>query len=120
LITRRTQGSPSARTARNWGNKRLGNPVKSPESSDEDEEALDPARRLLLDVSERIQSAVRARVKPHNWEAFWLVAICDWSVERTAQALGMTRAAVYAAKERVARMLRDEGRRVLDQPAGGG
>jgi RNA polymerase sigma factor (sigma-70 family) len=89
------------------------------ETDDEGEDATDPALRLLLDATEQIQSAVRARVKPHNWEAFSLVAIYDWSVEQTAQALGMTRAAVYAAKERVARMLRDEGRRVLDQRAAG-
>jgi RNA polymerase sigma-70 factor (ECF subfamily) len=88
-------------------------------SDDAGEEATDPALRLLLDLGEQIQAAVRARVKPHNWEAFSLVAIYDWSVERTAQALGMTRAAVYAAKERVARMLRDEGRRVLGQRAAG-
>ena len=90
-----------------------------PADTDEGEEGTDPARRLLLDAGERIQSAVQARVKPNNWEAFWLVAICDWSVERTAQALGMTRAAVYAAKVRVARMLSDEGHRVLDQRAAG-
>jgi RNA polymerase sigma-70 factor (ECF subfamily) len=88
-------------------------------TDDEGEEVTDPALRLLLDATEQIQAAVRARVKPHNWEAFSLVAIYDWSVERTAQALGMTRAAVYAAKERVARMVRDEGRRVLDQRAAG-
>jgi RNA polymerase sigma-70 factor (ECF subfamily) len=90
-----------------------------PADLDEGEEATDPALRLLLDAGEQVQSAVRARVKPHNWEAFRLVAINDWSVERTAEALGMTRAAVYAAKERVARMLRAEGRRVLDQRAAG-
>jgi hypothetical protein len=89
------------------------------DSDDEGEEATDPALRLLLDAGEQIQSAVRARVRPHNWEAFSLVAIYDWSVEQTAQTLGMTRAAVYAAKERVACMLRDEGRRVLDQRAAG-
>ncbi len=86
---------------------------------DEGEEAIDPALRLLLDAGAQIQAAVRARVKPHNWEAFSLVAIYDWSVEQAANTLGMTRAAVYAAKERVARMLRDEGLRVLDQRASG-
>jgi RNA polymerase sigma factor (sigma-70 family) len=83
------------------------------------ENPRDAARRLLLGEGERVQAAVRARVRPHNWEAFWLVAVCDWSVERTAQALGMTKAAVYAARERIAAMLRDEGRRVLERRAVG-
>ena len=70
--------------------------------------------RLLLDEAEKVQASVRARVKPHTWDAFWLVAVCDWTVERTAEALGMTHTAVYAARERVARMLCDEGKRLSD------
>jgi hypothetical protein len=71
-------------------------------------------RDFLFDEAEKVQAAVRARVKPWTWDAFWLVAVCDWTVERTAQALGMTHTAVYAAKERVARMLGDEGGRASD------
>jgi len=74
---------------------------------------------LLLEAGEQVQAVVRARVKPHNWEAFWLVAVCDWSVEQTAGALGMSKVAVYAARKRVARMLREEGRRVSDRWAAG-
>jgi RNA polymerase sigma factor (sigma-70 family) len=77
--------------------------------------ATDPVRLFLLDEAERVQAEVRAKVRPWTWEAFWLIAVCDWTVERTAQALGMTHAAVYAARERVARMLCDEGKRVLDR-----
>jgi DNA-directed RNA polymerase specialized sigma24 family protein len=84
-----------------------------------DESAADPFRLLLLEEGEKIQAAVRARIKPWNWDAFWLVAVCDWTVDRTAQALGMTHTAVYAARERVARMLHDEGKRVLDRWAAG-
>ena len=58
-----------------------------------------------------MQATVRAKVKPYTWDAFWLVAVCDWSVERTASTLGMTHAAVYAARERVTRRLCDEGKR---------
>ena len=43
-----------------------------------------------------------------------MVAVCDWSVERTAQSLGMSKVAVYAARDRVARMLCALGKRVLD------
>jgi RNA polymerase sigma factor (sigma-70 family) len=89
------------------------------EGDQDSEERSDPARLLILGAGEQVQAAVRARVKPHNWEAFWLVAVCDWSVEQTAGALGMSRVAVYAARKRVAGMLRDEGRRVSDRWASG-
>ena len=85
----------------------------------DDEGASDPARLVYLRKVEQAQASVRGRVKPHNWEAFWLVAVCDWSVERTAEALGMTHAAVYAARERVAKMLREEGERLsAGEPSG--
>ena len=90
-----------------------------PGESDHAEEAGDQSRRFLLDEAEKVQAAVRAKVKPHTWEAFWLIAVCDWTVERAAQALGMTHTAVYAARERVARMLCDEGKRVLDRWSAG-
>jgi DNA-directed RNA polymerase specialized sigma24 family protein len=70
---------------------------------------------FLLGEGEKVQAAVRAKVKPRTWDAFWLVAVCDWSVASTAQSLGMTHTAVYAARARVARMLRDEGKRVSDR-----
>jgi RNA polymerase sigma factor (sigma-70 family) len=75
----------------------------------------DEIRIFLLDEAEKVQATVRAKVKPHTWDAFWLVAVCDWTVERTAKVLGMTHTAVYAARERVARMLRDEGKCVSDR-----
>jgi RNA polymerase sigma factor (sigma-70 family) len=82
-----------------------------PDAADEIDDL--PHRFLLLEA-ERVQAAVRAKVKPHTWEAFWLVAVCDWSVERTAQSLGMSKVAVYAARDRVGRMLCALGKRVLD------
>ncbi len=87
--------------------------------TDHGEEAADPLRLFLLGEAEKVQAAVRAKVKPWTWDAFWLVAVCDWTVERTAQALGMTHTAVYAARERVARMLCDEGQRESDRWAAG-
>jgi DNA-directed RNA polymerase specialized sigma24 family protein len=79
------------------------------------EGTTDQFRLFLLAEAEQVQAAVRSKVKPSTWDAFWLVAVCDWTVERTAQALGITHTAVYAARERVARMLCDEGKRVLDR-----
>jgi RNA polymerase sigma factor (sigma-70 family) len=78
------------------------------------DEGDDPLHLFLMGEGEKVQAEVRAKVKPRTWDAFWLVAVCDWSVERTAQSLGMTRTAVYAARDRVARMLCDEGKRVSD------
>jgi RNA polymerase sigma factor (sigma-70 family) len=87
--------------------------IDSTETDEREPEGLsDPVRRFLLGEGEKVQAAVRAKVKPHNWDAFWLVAVCDWTVERTGKALGMTVSAVYAARTRVARMLCEEGQRV--------
>jgi len=82
---------------------------------DEGDRESDLFRLFLLSEAEKVQATVRAKVKPWTWEAFWLVAVCDWTVERTAKALGMTHTAVYAASERVARMLCNEGKRVSDR-----
>jgi RNA polymerase sigma factor (sigma-70 family) len=82
---------------------------------DEADRESDVFRLFLLSEAENVQATVRAKVKPWTWEAFWLVAVCDWTVERTAKSLEMTHTAVYAASERVARMLRDEGKRVSDR-----
>lgn len=81
--------------------------------------AADRLRLVLLDEAAKVQAAVRKKVNPRTWDAFWLVAVCEWTVARTANTLGMTHTAVYAARERVARMLRDEGKRVTDHCAAG-
>lgn len=86
----------------------MADPADSDPAVADDEEG----RLLLFGEAQRIQDVVRRKVQPRTWEAFWLVAVCDWAVERTAQTLGMTHVAVYAARERVARMLREEGNRV--------
>jgi len=86
-----------------------------PDERDQGEGAADRFRLFLLGEAAKVQAAVQAKVKPHTWDAFWLVAVCDWSVERTAKALGMTHTAVYAARERVARMLREEGKCAWDR-----
>jgi RNA polymerase sigma factor (sigma-70 family) len=81
---------------------------------DEGDRESDLCRLFLLDEAEKVQAAVKAKVKPSTWDAFWLVAVSDWTVERTAKNLGMTHTAVYSARERVARMLCDEGKCASD------
>lgn len=87
-------------------------------NSIQEQSEVDEFRLSLLDEAEKVQSLVRAKVKPHTWDAFWLVVVYDWTVEKTAKHLGMTHTAVYGARERVARMLCDEGKRLLNCRAG--
>ncbi len=83
-------------------------------SDDHGDRDADLFRLSLLDEAAKVQALVRAKVKPHTWDAFWLVVVRDWTVERTAKSLGMTHTAVYGARERVARMLCDQGKRLLN------
>ncbi len=76
-----------------------------------DQVVTDPFHLFLRNEAEHVQAAVSRRVQPRTWDAFWLVAVSDWTIDRTAKSLGMTRIAVYAAAQRVSRMLRDEGLR---------
>ena len=51
---------------------------------------------------------VRLRVEPHTWDAFRLVALEGHSGAEAAARLGMKVAAVFVAKGRVQKMLREE------------
>jgi RNA polymerase sigma-70 factor (ECF subfamily) len=67
---------------------------------------------LLLQAAEA-QEAVRSRLDPDTWRAYWMIAIDDRSVRETATALGKNYTAVYNGYKRVDRMLRQEGQRRL-------
>jgi len=69
------------------------------------DESLERDRRL----AERATARVRQRVEPHTWQAYWLTAIEGQPAGAVAAKLGMTTAAVYVAKNRVGKMLREEG-----------
>jgi RNA polymerase sigma factor (sigma-70 family) len=71
----------------------------------------DPVIALWRRRAEEIQAAVKAKVKPHTWEAFWLLAIRNCDIEETVRMLGISHFSAFKAKERVARHLKDEGRR---------
>jgi RNA polymerase sigma-70 factor (ECF subfamily) len=51
---------------------------------------------------------VRRRVKPHNWQAFWLTTYEGEPVAVVAERLGMTPGAILVAKHRVIKMIRKE------------
>ena len=80
-----------------------------------DELADDLDARLSHDLfeAELAIERVRARVKANTWEAYYRTAILANSAVETADALGLSVAAVYMAKQRVGAMLEEEGRAVL-------
>jgi RNA polymerase sigma-70 factor (ECF subfamily) len=59
---------------------------------------------------------VRERIETKTWQAYWATAIDGEEANDVAGRLGMSIPAVYMAKCRVGRMLREEGDRLLDGP----
>lgn len=70
-------------------------------------------RPVLLAEGERVQAAVRRRVDPRTWQAFWRIAVEGGTVRETADELGMSYASAFAAHRRVIERLRAEGALVL-------
>ena len=52
--------------------------------------------------------------EPHTWQACWETTVNDRPAKEVAAQLGMSEAAVYVAKGRVLRRLREELRDLLD------
>jgi RNA polymerase sigma factor (sigma-70 family) len=69
--------------------------------------------RIMLSQAEQVQHSVQQRVAPQTWEAFWRIAVEGCSVRESADDMGMSYAAAFAAHKRVGRMLRTEGKRHL-------
>ncbi|WP_439627080.1 RNA polymerase sigma factor [Gemmata sp.] len=67
------------------------------------------AERETLEVA---MGAVRLRVHPHTWRAFELTAVEGKSGAEAAAELGMQVGAVWVARSKVQRFLRDEVRRL--------
>ena len=84
------------------------------EACDDERESADkPASLVLRRLAAEAQDAVRSRVDPDTWSAYWFVAIEDRPFRETADSLGKTYTAVYNGYKRVDRMLRVEGERRL-------
>lgn len=60
------------------------------------------------EVLEEAETRVRARVQPHTWEAFQLLAREGLTGEEVARRLGMRSGAVFVAKSKVLKMLQEE------------
>ncbi len=75
-----------------------------PESLDESEPGPNPSGDLVR----RALALIRPDFTDASWRAFWRVAMEDQPVDEVARELGITPNAVYIAKSRVLRRLRDE------------
>jgi len=51
---------------------------------------------------------VRDEFQPSTWDAFWLTAVEDRPIGEVAQQLGKNRGAIYAARSRVIRRIREK------------
>jgi RNA polymerase sigma-70 factor (ECF subfamily) len=80
---------------------------------------LDETLERDLRLARQIAASVRKRVEPATWQAFWQTAMENRTPRDVAARLGMNVSAVYMAKSRVARMLRDEGARLRSADSGG-
>ncbi|MFN4257655.1 MAG: RNA polymerase sigma factor [Gemmataceae bacterium] len=67
--------------------------------------------QLLL---RRALELIQAEFEERRWQAFWRVTIEDQSPDQVALDLGMTANAVYLAKSRILRRLREEFVELLD------
>lgn len=65
-------------------------------------------------VTSQLLSAVRPRFDSHTWEAFHRQMLEGVAADTVAADLGMTIAAVYKAKSRVLRALRDAGSGLIE------
>ncbi|HEV3258553.1 MAG TPA: sigma-70 family RNA polymerase sigma factor [Gemmataceae bacterium] len=76
----------------------------------------DQAAAWDQEYERRIFAWAAGQVRPHfqetSWQAFWQTAIEGKSGKETAQALGMTVAAVYLAKSRVMARLKEQVRQL--------
>ncbi len=84
------------------------------DACDDEADVIGKTGALVLQrLAAEAQDAVRSRVDPETWSAYWFVAIEDRPFRETADSLGKTYTAVYTGYKRVDRMLRAEGERRL-------
>jgi RNA polymerase sigma-70 factor (ECF subfamily) len=77
------------------------------------EEGTASERPLLLLLAEQVQDGVRRRVEERTWQVFWGIAVLGQSVREASTAAGISYCAAFLAHQRVGRMLREAGRRLL-------
>jgi RNA polymerase sigma-70 factor (ECF subfamily) len=83
--------------------------IEAPGAVEDLVDSLDQRLEHDLRLAQRVTALVRERVRPETWTAFWRTAIEKEAAPEVARSLGLSVGAVYMAKQRVARMLREEG-----------
>jgi RNA polymerase sigma-70 factor (ECF subfamily) len=68
-----------------------------------------------LQQAQQVAARVQARVEPRTWQAFQRTALGGEPAAEVARELGLTVGAVYEAKRRVGRMLREQGAKLQGQ-----
>jgi RNA polymerase sigma factor (sigma-70 family) len=93
-------GQPASDVLQHW---------PDPASVDELAGELDEEFRADCERAEQICTRVRGRVQPHTWEAFTRTYLQGHEVCDVARDLGLTLSGVYKARDRVRRLLEEEG-----------
>ena len=96
----RRPGQPTGDAVHGW---------PDPASLDELAGELDDEFRADCERAERICTHVRSRVQAHSWEAFARTYLQGHEVREVARDLGLTLSGVYKARDRVRRLLEEEG-----------
>jgi RNA polymerase sigma-70 factor, ECF subfamily len=94
------------------GDALLGVAEETAAGPDASDAAADPEEEGLL--YRRAVELIRAEFEPRTWQAFWQVVVDGRPPADVAGALGTTRNAVYLAKARVLRRLREEFADLMD------
>jgi RNA polymerase sigma-70 factor (ECF subfamily) len=109
LARRRGAGSPAGAVPADW---------PDPASLDELAGDLDEQFRADCRRAERVCDCIRGRVLSHTWEAFARTYLDGQDAREVAGQLGMTLSGVYKARDRVRRLLEEEGRAASSAGAG--
>lgn len=97
------------------GTSMVGLLEQTPQFEGWDEEEVKQAQRREL--FQWAVTRVKGSFKHQTWQAFWLTAIEDVSVDAAARTLQLSHGAVYIARSRVFARLREEIRRWEDEDA---
>jgi RNA polymerase sigma-70 factor (ECF subfamily) len=100
------------------GSDALRHLAAAPAAEPDPEPPADPAGECL--VYARAVELIRGEFEPKTWEAFWRVTVDGRSAADVAADLGVSPNAVYLARSRVLRRLREEFQDLLTPGTGGG
>jgi RNA polymerase sigma-70 factor (ECF subfamily) len=118
---RRFRGWLWTLTRNRWATLRRARGPVAPGGPDSLPEPAAPDGALEMEEAEyrgylvgRALSLLRADFQPTTWQAFWECVACDRPAAEVAAELGLSLEAIYAARSRILRRLREELRGLLD------